>query len=208
MPDTVTAEYNNGEPDDERPMHRNQLLTLLRDYRTRFIDEAAMVAKTRRFVLEHENCFDRKLAHGHISGSAWVVNPGRDHVFLLHHRKLNLWLQPGGHADNNHDIIDVALSETAEESGADPGRVHLLSDRIFDIDVHSVPATPMEPRHEHYDIRFLVELDDRQHLPGNDESHEVAWVPLHQVMRLNNMRSMNRMVQKTRAWHGAVARLP
>lgn len=188
-------------------MHRNQLLTLLRDYRTRFIDEAAMAAKTRHFVLEHENCFDRKLAHGHISGSAWVVNPGRSHVFLLHHRKLNLWLQPGGHADNNHDIIDVALSETAEESGADPDRVHLLSDRIFDIDVHSVHETPTELRHQHYDIRFLVELDDRLHLPGNDESHAVAWVPLHQVMRLNNMRSMYRMVQKTRAWHGAVARL-
>src|SRR3569623_2809312 len=84
----------------------------------------------------------------------------------------------------------------------------LLRDyRPRDIDVHSVPATPTEPRHEHYDIRFLVELDDRLHLPGNDESHEVAWVPLHQVMRLNNMRSMNRMVQKSRAWQDAVARL-
>src|SRR3569832_2289197 len=189
-------------------MHRNKLLTLLSDYRTRYIDEAAMVAKTRRSVLEQENCFDRKLAHGHISGSAWVVNPGRDHGYLLHHRKLNLRLQPGGHADNNHDIIDVALSETAEDSGADPGRVRLLCDRIFDIVVHSVPETPSEPRHEHYDIRFLVELDDHLHLPGNDESHAVAWVPLHQIMHQNNMRSMNRLVQKTRAWHDAVTRLP
>src|SRR3569833_2851424 len=113
-------------------MHRNKLLTLLRDYRTRYIEEAAMVATTRRFVLEHEASYDRKMAHGHISGSAWVVNPGRDHVFLILHRMLNLWLQPGGHADNIHDIIDVALSETAEDSGADPGRVRLLSDRIFD----------------------------------------------------------------------------
>src|SRR3569623_2899929 len=118
-------------------MHRNKLLTLLRDYRTRYIDEAAMVAKTRRFVLEHENCFDRKLAHGHISGSAWVVNPGRDHVFLLHHRKLNLWLPPGGHADNNHDIIDVAVSETPEESGAAPARVQLKRDRLINNDLNS-----------------------------------------------------------------------
>src|SRR3569832_1231265 len=189
-------------------MHRNKLLTLLRDYRTRYIDEAAMVAKTRRFVLEHVFCFVCLLVFGLFSGSAWVVNPGRDHVFLLHHRKLNLWLQPGGHADNNHDIIDVALSETAEESGADPGRVRLLSDRIFDIDVHSVPETPTEPRHEHNDIRFLVELDDLLHLPGNDESHAVAWVPLHQVKHQNNKQTKKRMVQKTRAWHDAVTRLP
>lgn len=188
-------------------MHRRQLLTLLRDYRTRFLDEAAMLARTRRFVLEHERCFDRSLGHGHVSGSAWVVNPARSHVFLLHHRKLELWLQPGGHADNNHDIIEVALNETAEESGADREAIRLLSEGIFDLDVHLVRETPTEPRHWHYDIRFLVELDDRLHLPGNDESHAVAWVPLHQVMRLNNMRSVHRMVQKTRAWQRAASSL-
>lgn len=181
-------------------MHRHHLLTLLRDYRTRFMDEAAMVAKTRRFVLAHERCFDRGLNHGHVSGSAWVLNPARSHVFLLHHRKVDLWLQPGGHADNNHDILEVALNETAEESGAERAAVHLLSERIFDVDVHCVHETANEPRHWHYDIRFLVELDDRLNLPGNDESHAVAWVPLYQVMRLNNMRSIYRMVQKTRVW--------
>jgi ADP-ribose pyrophosphatase YjhB (NUDIX family) len=147
-------------------MHRHQLLTLLRDYRTRFMDEAAMVARTRLFVLAHEHCFDRGLRHGHVSGSAWVVNPARSHVFLLHHRKVKLWLQPGGHADNNHDIIDVALNETAEESGADRAAVRLLSRAIFDLDVHLVHETATEPRHWHYDIRFLVELGDRLYLPG------------------------------------------
>jgi len=187
-------------------MHRHQLLTLLRDYQTRFIDEAAMLAKTRRFVLEHERCFDRNLREGHISGSAWIINPAGSHVFLLRHRKLRLWLQPGGHADNNHDIIEVAMNETAEESGSNRNAIHLLSERIFDLDVHVVHETPHEPRHWHYDIRFLAELDDRLHLPGNDESHAVAWVPLHQVLQLNNMRSMYRMVQKTRAWQREVRR--
>lgn len=179
-------------------MHRQQLLNLLDRYRTGQIEEAAMVAKTRRFVAENERCFDRHLPHGHVSGSAWVVNPTRSHVFLLHHRKLDLWLQPGGHADGNHDILEVALGETAEEAGADPRRVKLLTNEIFDVDVHVVHATATEPRHTHYDIRFLVELDDREPLPGNDESHAVAWVPLHQVMRLNNFRSVHRMLQKTR----------
>jgi 8-oxo-dGTP pyrophosphatase MutT (NUDIX family) len=180
-------------------MHRNQLLQLLDTYRTGYIEEAAMVDKTRCFVRAHPDCFDRSLGHGHVSGSAWVLNPSRSHVFLMHHRKLNLWLQPGGHADNNHDIVDVALSETAEEAGVDPDHVRLLNDRIFDVDVHSVHATPTEPRHQHYDIRFLVELDDGVPLHGNNESYAVAWVPLNQVMRLNNFRSTYRMVEKTRA---------
>lgn len=62
-------------------MHRHRLLTLLRDHRTRFVDEAAMLSKTRRFVLENERCFDRDLAPGHVSGSAWIVNPRRSRVF-------------------------------------------------------------------------------------------------------------------------------
>lgn len=157
-----------------------------------------MVEKTRRFVLENTRCFDRQLNHGHVSGSAWVLNPARTHVFLLHHRKLKMWLQPGGHADNNHDIVEVALSETAEEAGANPAHVRLLSKRIFDVDVHSVHETAHEPRHDHYDIRFLVELDDGAPLRGNPESFAVAWVPLNEVMRLNNFRSTYRMVQKTR----------
>lgn len=157
-----------------------------------------MVQKTQRFVSENENCFDRRLADGHVSGSAWVLNPSRSHVFMLHHRKLHLWLQPGGHADGNNDIVQVALNETTEESGADPSHVRLVSPDIFDVDVHTIPATATEPRHEHYDIRFLVELDDRKPLPGNDESHAVAWIPLEQVHRVNKFRSLYRMVQKTR----------
>jgi ADP-ribose pyrophosphatase YjhB (NUDIX family) len=179
-------------------MHRQQLLALLDRYQTRYLDEAAMVQKTRRFVSAHTDCFDRHVTHGHVSGSAWVINPSRSHVLMLHHRKLHLWLQPGGHADGSHDIAQVALQETAEESGVDYGQLKLLSNDIFDVDVHAIPATTTEPRHQHYDIRFLVELDDACSLAGNDESHAVAWIALSQVHRFNHFRSFHRMVQKTR----------
>jgi 8-oxo-dGTP pyrophosphatase MutT (NUDIX family) len=178
-------------------MHRNQLLELLANYRTPFIEEAAMVARAQRFVGAHENCFERSLLAGHVTASAWVVNPARSHVMLLHHRKLNMWLQPGGHADGMADICAVALAETAEESGIDPAHIKLLSAEIFDFDVHVVHANAREPRHFHFDPRFLVEIDDRLDLPGNNESNAVKWVPLGQVLRYNNARSIYRMVQKT-----------
>jgi len=77
-----------------------------------------MLEKTRQFVAQHENCFDRNLSIGHVSGSSWVVNPTFSHVLLLHHRKLDLWLQPGGHADGDTDILRVILNETSEETGS------------------------------------------------------------------------------------------
>jgi hypothetical protein len=54
------------------------------------------------------------------------------------------------------------------------------------------------PRHLHYDIRFLLEMDDDLTIAGNDESHPVLWVPLHQVACFNNNRSTFRMLETTR----------
>lgn len=179
-------------------MHRQELLLQLAQYKTSFIEELAMVQRTIRFVEQHAHCFDRRLMPGHVSGSAWVVNPRRTHVLMMHHRKLNMWLQPGGHADNDSSMLRVVLKETAEESGIAPGNIQPVSDAIFDVDVHTVYANAYDPRHEHFDIRFLVEIDDSIPIPGNDESHEIGWIALEEILRFNNLKSMHRLVQKTR----------
>jgi len=182
-------------------MHRTELLRLLVRHRSRFMDEAAHVARTRAFVEQHEDCFNRELWPGHVTGSVWVVNPRRDRVLLLHHRKHAQWFQPGGHADGDADILRVALRETAEETGLDPSHIRLVSGDIFDLDIHRIPASSRGPQHEHYDVRFLVEIDDSQEVHGNQESHEVRWVDLAEVSRFNNNLSTHRMVEKTRRMH-------
>ena len=158
-----------------------------------------MVRRTLKFIQAHENCFDRRLAHGHVTGSAWVINPARTHALMLHHRKLNRWFQPGGHADGDPDILQVVLKETSEESGIDLSKIVLVSKDIFDVDIHTIYPSAYDDRHEHFDIRFLLEIDDRLPIPGNSESHQVAWIPLSRVSHYNNMRSLYRMVYKTRA---------
>jgi len=162
------------------------------------MEEAAMIARTRHFIMENENCFDRSLASGHVTGSSWVVNPSRTHALMLHHRKLDLWLQPGGHADGDTDIHNVVIKETSEESGISIEDIKLLSREIFDIDIHTIYANQYDPRHEHYDIRFLLEIDDNQAIPGNDESHQIGWVALNNIPQFNNFRSLHRMTRKTR----------
>lgn len=162
------------------------------------MEEAAHVRQTIAFVQEHENCFDCDLWPGHVTGSAWVVSPDRERALLLHHRKHDQWFQPGGHADGDADILRVALRETSEETGLDACHIRLVDSALFDVDVHTIPASPRGPRHEHYDMRFLVEMEDDLLIPGNDESHQVLWVPLAQVSRFNNNRSTFRMVEKTR----------
>jgi len=180
-------------------MHRQQLLNLLTNYRTRFMDEAGFRSRAIDFIEQHEDCFYRELWPIHVTGSTWVVNPNRDKVLLLHHKKLDQWFQPGGHADGDADILKVALKETTEETGLDASHIRLVSENVFDVDIHTIHANAHDPRHEHIDVRFLVEVDDSVVVPGNDESHDVIWVSLNQVSRYNNNRSTYRMLEKTRA---------
>ena len=179
-------------------MHRRELLELIQHYTTPFMEEAAYRSRSIGFVRQHADCFYRELWPAHVTGSSWVVNPHRDHVLMLHHKKHDQWFQPGGHADGHADILAVALRETAEETGLEPEDIKLLSHEVFDIDVHAIPPIGSEPEHEHIDIRFLVEIDSELPIPGNDESHQVIWVPLNQVSDYNNNRSTYRMVEKTR----------
>jgi 8-oxo-dGTP pyrophosphatase MutT (NUDIX family) len=179
-------------------MHRQELLGLLKRHKTHFIEEAGYISRAIAFVEAHADCFHRQLWPAHVTGSTWVVSPDRSRVIMLHHRKHDQWFQPGGHADGDADILRVALRETSEETGLPPSEVRLLSNDVFDVDIHTIPASERGPQHDHIDIRFLVEIDDSAGLPGSDESHDVIWVTLNNVSRYNNNRSTYRMVDKTR----------
>lgn len=147
------------------------------------------------FVGSQSRCFDRALVPGHVTGSAWIVNPARTQVLLTHHRKLNRWFQPGGHSDGDPNTRAVAWREAREETGLEG--VSLVAEAIFDLDIHAIPARKSEPEHFHYDVRFLFEANDAVPLVVSEESNDLAWVGLHEVAALNNERSMQRMVAKT-----------
>lgn len=179
-------------------MHRQELLQLLKLHHTRFMEEVSYVKRAIDYVEANTDVFYRELWPAHVTGSAWVVSPDFERILMLHHKKHDQWFQPGGHADGDADILRVALRETAEETGLDISDVRLLDNHIFDVDIHSIPAMGNNPRHQHIDIRFLVEIEDNIDIPGNDESHEVLWIDLSNFSRFNNNRSTYRMVEKTR----------
>lgn len=107
-------------------------------------------------------------------------------------------MQFGGHADGVHDLSKVALREASEESGI-PEDAFMLSGGVFDIDIHSIPANPKksEPPHEHFDVRYLLELDDDVPLPPNPEGLALRWLPLDEAAILvAGEHSLPRMLSK------------
>lgn len=180
-------------------MHRQALLTLLRQHQPIDSHEQAMTEATIAFVEQHPDCFDRTLLIGHVTGSAWVVSPDRKQVVLIHHRKLDRWFQPGGHADGDPDVAQVALKEAEEETGLT--NLHLVhpsgeSAPVFDVDVHTIPARKEVPAHLHYDIRFLVEADPKKAFVQNEETQDIQWVFLGKVKEYTEEESITRMVKK------------
>ncbi|MFT7042999.1 MAG: 8-oxo-dGTP pyrophosphatase MutT (NUDIX family) [Candidatus Azotimanducaceae bacterium] len=176
--------------------HRQPLLTLIDSYSQQHPDEAATTARIRNFVTEQRLCFQRQLAMGHITGSAWLIDQSQQRVLLTHHRKLNIWVQLGGHADGESDVARVAMNEAEEESGL--LNLHLVSPNIFDIDIHAIPARGDEVKHWHYDCRFLVQATGAEDYVVSDESHDLAWIELANVASLSSEPSLLRMVAKTR----------
>jgi len=158
-------------------------------------DEAAMTADAIAFIEAHPDCLLRSCAPGHLTGSAWVLNADRTRALLTLHRKLGRWLNPGGHADGDADLPAVGLREAREESGL--ASVRLISRELFDFDRHWIPERPAVPGHFHYDFRFLCEADEREPLQITEESVDLAWVSLPEVLARNPADSMRRLVSKS-----------
>ena len=168
---------------------------MLDSYQIRYDSDRIQLEKVRRFVEANPRCFERSLAEGHLTGSAWVVSPDRRRVLLTHHGKIGQWLQLGGHADGDPDIFAVAYREACEESGL--RNIRPLSPRIFDIDVHGIPVRPGTATHYHYDVRFIFEADPAEPLVISNESNDLAWVPIDCITEPDFDWSIRRMVQKT-----------
>lgn len=151
------------------------LRQLLENYPDRAPEQAAVRSEFLRFVAAHPDCCERRLAIGHCTGSALLVSGDGQRTLLTHHRKLGLWLQPGGHADGDTDLARVALREAEEESGLRDLRVEPA---IFDLDRHWIPERVGEPGHWHYDLRFVVHASADEAFQVGAESHALAWRPL------------------------------
>ena len=153
------------------------------------------------FLLRHERPFDRGIVEGHLTGSAVTVSADGARVLLLHHRKLDRWLQPGGHGDPGETTAEeVALREALEESGIEGLSLHATAPRPLDVDVHEIPARPGEPAHEHLDLRYLVVAPEGAAVaPDLAELHSIRWVRWDEVEALSPDRGLRRALAKARA---------
>ncbi len=171
-----------------------QLRQAFEDYSQRHREDEEVTQEFLALLVEGGvDPFTRERLAGHFTGSAWLVSADGQRVLLTHHRKLQRWLQLGGHADGDHDLAAVALREAEEESGL-PG-LRLASAEIFDLDRHWIPERRDVPGHWHYDVRYVVVAGSNEAFVVSEESLELAWRPVAAIAS-DQDESMRRMANR------------
>ena len=150
----------------------------------------------RALIHDYPPAFTRDTARGgHVTGSVFLLSQDQKNVLLTHHRKLDRWLQLGGHCDGIADVRFAAMKEAYEESGL--ARITLLSPDVFDIDIHEIPARGEDPAHLHYDVRYLMRAEAGE-IRVSPESKALSWIALDGLEAVTQEPSIIRMRNRAR----------
>ncbi len=137
--------------------------------------EVAAQHRTLAFLAWLPRPLDQDADPVHVTGSAIVLD-GAGRTLLHRHKRLGLWLQPGGHVDPGEVPAEAALREAREETGVPVGHPD-DGPRLVHVDVHEGGRG-----HLHLDLRYLL-LGDGQaaFAPAAGESTALQWVATDEI---------------------------
>lgn len=143
----------------------------------------------------------------HFTASVWVVTKSKPKkVLLIHHKKLDRWLQLGGHIEQFENPIETAIRETQEESGVD---ISFLAQKIVAADKETkflpvpdfmveqfIPQYQETSEHFHLDMQYVVEVEEQELKKSDSESHEIGWFSIEEALKLRIHEDTRIILQK------------
>jgi 8-oxo-dGTP pyrophosphatase MutT (NUDIX family) len=136
----------------------------------------------------------RRFEPGHFTASAFVLSPSEDALLLIFHKKLGIWVQPGGHVEATDETLSAAARREAEEE-VGLALPNTEEAGIFDLDIHAIPARKDEPSHEHFDVRYRFRAPTLDFV-RTEEVADARWVPLADLASLTTDESVLRAARK------------
>ena len=165
---------------------------LLEEFQSDVDEQLAVRERMLEFLARHpQDAHERTCLEGPFTASCLLLSADGQRVLLTHHKKLDRWLQLGGHCDGDANLAHVALREAEEESGIEGVRLDPVP---FDLDIHTIPARKDEPEHLHLDVRFIGLAPKGAREMVSEESNDLRWFMPHEVLDLDVDDSLMRLV--------------
>ncbi len=160
-----------------------QLKKAIEDYCQFFGENAQDFSPVFDLINKDSNLQDRKNMEGHLASQGFLFNSDFSKVLLLHHKSLNMWIQPGGHMDaEDSDLVTATKREVLEETGLSEciylpvdENNHLMPIRIC---INGIPENPkkQEGNHVHFDLAYVFKTEDENIVIDPSESNQCEWV--------------------------------
>jgi 8-oxo-dGTP pyrophosphatase MutT (NUDIX family) len=191
--DMPSPEDSSQMPDHLWPS-RADVLRLLNAYTPWDAEESRHKVSILSFLATSKHPFEpTSFAPGHLTVSALICDSETRQVLLIYHRRLQRWIQPGGHVDSvDKQMVDTAIREVREEVGLQLVRKDA---HLFDVDVHEIPPFGEAPRHLHFDFRFLFRSPKCQVVAMSDAT-DAHWVPIQEAIAQNSNTGATRLFTK------------
>jgi len=128
-------------------------------------------------------------------------------TLLIHHRKYDKWMPPGGHQDTHENPVEAAIRETLEETGLDvtaaigaltpfdDGASHIPKPTYF-LEESPIPAYGDEPEHTHLDQIYVVRIPEQAAAHNHTESHDIGWFTLEATEKLPTFDNVHQILRK------------
>lgn len=127
-------------------------------------------------------------------------------VLLMHHKKLDCWMPPGGHQENMENPYETAIREVKEETGIDIAK-HLPQPEVLDDRAISLPlpeflleeqidARGDQPDHFHLDMTYVVAIPHQESKNAEAESNDLQWFGFDQLDSIKMFKNVEIVVRK------------
>ena len=177
----------------------NTLLQLLATYEWEDKAEETSIRLIQDMVAKHPDIWLQSCEAGHVTGSGLILDISNRKVLLMYHRKLQFWLQMGGHGEGEFDPSQTALREATEESGLTDLKFYPDTGfaTLIDVDAHIIPARADKPEHYHLDFRYLFfTLSPEKIQRLETEAKDLRWCASPEIAVLHLKPATLRLIKK------------
>lgn len=176
---------------------------MIKEELEKFVPCCEQEEKDKETALKYMNDFDdvltRNNEYAHYCSSAFVLNESHDKVLMIYHNIYDSWAWPGGHADGESDLYNVALREVIEETSIE--NIKPIVKEMFAFDILPVKGHVKRGKyvsaHVHLSATYLFEASENDLLKiKEDENNGVKWIDIDKVVESSSEPHMKSVYQK------------